>query len=93
MAKKLHEIQGDSRTSEILSGINTKIAKLQDVPEQIKALDSRIASLENHPGQNTDTTDSPAISGNISINAEIKTKVNEAQEVVLKYRRIPELFL
>jgi len=91
MAKKLHETQGDSRTLEILSGMNTKIAKLQDVPEQIKALDRRIASLESHPGQRTDSPESPAISGNFSNNEESKTMENEAQKVVLKDRKIAEL--
>lgn len=91
MAKKLHETQGGSRTLEILSGMNTKIAKFQDLPEKIKALDSRIACLESHPVQRTDTPESPAISGNISNNEESKTMDNESQEVVLKNRKIAEL--
>jgi hypothetical protein len=91
MVRKLHETQGDSRTLEILSGMNTKIAKLQDVPEQIKALNRRIASLESHPVQKIDSLESPVISGNISNSEESKTMEKEAQEVVLKDRKIAEL--
>jgi hypothetical protein len=82
MAKKLHETQGDSRTLEILSGMNTKIAKLQEVPEQIKALDRRIACSEDHPRQRTDSPESPAISGNISNSYGSKSMFYGAKKLV-----------
>ena len=85
MGKKLDEIQGDPRIIKILSGMEDKIAKLEDLPETVKVLDNRVSSLEEEsPEEKSDTPESLEVSGNTSTSElELRdTKISELESQV-----------
>jgi hypothetical protein len=66
MGTKSTEIKEDPRVLDILSGIQDQVTKLKELPETVKLLDERIASLETQREKTTDAPASPKISGSTS---------------------------
>jgi vacuolar-type H+-ATPase subunit I/STV1 len=66
MGTKSTEIKEDPRVLDILSGIQDQVTKLKELPETVKVLDERVASLETQREKTADTPASPRISGSIS---------------------------
>jgi hypothetical protein len=86
MGTKSTEIKDGSRILEILSGIQDEITKLKELPETMKALNNRVASLETQNAKMNDTPASPRISGDTSSDTQQETK-----ELELRDTRISEL--
>jgi hypothetical protein len=85
MVKKLDETMGDPRIIKILSGMEDKIAKLEDLPETVKVLDNRVSSLEEQPPEEKkDTPVSLEASGNTSTDElELRdTKISELESQI-----------
>jgi hypothetical protein len=85
MGTKSIEIKEDPRLLEILSGIQDQVTKLKELPETVKLLDSRIASLETQTGKLSDTPASPRISGSTS------SETQNGNEMELRDQKIAEL--
>ncbi len=86
MGMKSKETLEDPAILKILSGMQEKIAKLQDLPETVKVLGNRVSSLEKQPPKRTDMQASPETSGNTLIETqEEKNRMeNENREVELR---------
>lgn len=64
MGTKSKETLEDPAILKILSGMQEKIAKLQDLPETVTVLSNRVSSLECRSSTKTSMQASPEISGN-----------------------------
>lgn len=85
MGTKSSETQGDPRIIRVISRMEDKLAKLEDLPETVKVLDNRLSSLEEQPPEEkTDTPVSLETSGNISTSElELRdTKISELESQI-----------
>ena len=93
MGTKSKETLEDPAILKILSGMQEKIAKLQDLPETVTVLSNRVSSLESRSSTGTDTPEFPGTSGNtLTETQEEKNRMeNNSNQAELKDQRIAEL--